>query len=331
MINIVKWMGVDISDIQKIYGVDKNNIVRFMAWDMPPEVVEGELGLFMGGSGSIQSIEYVVINTTSNASSFANLEAGRTYPAGCSNAGNNRGLVANAQGTKSIEYVTINTLADGQVFGNQNAGPWSKRTGLSNGTNERGVFGGGTLYKDDIDYVTISTLADAADFGNLTIGRHQFVGCSNGSSERGLFGGGQSSGPTIQNRIDYITINSAGNATDLCDLSVARFKLCGLSNGTNDRGVFGGGHSAPSDDDMDYKTISTSANAVSFGALTASKESPGSASSGLNERGLFAGGAGSTLSIDYITITTPAAAGDFGDFTVSGRYELCGLSNAGVG
>lgn len=35
MINITKWMGVAIGDIQKIYGVDKNNIVKFMSADTP--------------------------------------------------------------------------------------------------------------------------------------------------------------------------------------------------------------------------------------------------------------------------------------------------------
>ena len=55
---------------------------------------------------------------------------------------------------------------------------------------------------------------------------------------RGVFAGGFSD-PGLQNVIGYITIASAGNATDFGNLSQAR--TWSASSGSTTRGVFGGG------------------------------------------------------------------------------------------
>jgi len=78
-------------------------------------------------------------------------------------------------------------------------------------------------------------------------------------------GGYQSSAPYNLNDIEYITIASAGNATDFGDLTVARRIGQAMSNAT--RAIaFGGNAGAQS---MDYVTIATTGNATSFGTLTA--------------------------------------------------------------
>jgi len=56
-------------------------------------------------------------------------------------------------------------------------------------------------------------------------------------ADRGVFGGGYGD----PNVIDYIIISTSGNALDFGDLTVDRSELSATSNGTNDRGVFGGG------------------------------------------------------------------------------------------
>lgn len=48
------------------------------------------------------------------------------------------------------------------------------------------------------------------------------------SETRGLFGGGQT--PTKINVIEFVTISTAGNATDFGDLTVARRFTMGLSD-----------------------------------------------------------------------------------------------------
>ena len=63
--------------------------------------------------------------------------------------------------------------------------------------------------------------------------RSRLASCSNGTNERGVFGGGwdDSGGRYIEfNRIDYITINHPGNASDFGDLSIAQAGLSACSD-----------------------------------------------------------------------------------------------------
>jgi len=80
-----------------------------------------------------------------------------------------------------------------------------------------------------------------------------------------LFGGGDTG--SASNIIDYVTIASAGNATDFGDLTAARIYVASCSNST--RGLFGGG-SGPSNV-IDYVTIASAGNATDFGDLTVAR------------------------------------------------------------
>jgi len=75
----------------------------------------------------------------------------------------------------------------------------------------------------------------------------------------------------MTNVIDYITITSAGNATDFGDLTVARYALAACSNGIDGRGVFGGGWTDSMVNDIDYVMIATLGNATDFGDLTVAR------------------------------------------------------------
>ena len=65
------------------------------------------------------------------------------------------------------------------------------------------------------------------------------------------------------NTIDYITISTPSNAIDFGNLTIKRRQLAATSNGTYNRGIFGGGCNV-----IDYMTISTLGNAIDFGDLT---------------------------------------------------------------
>ena len=138
---------------------------------------------------------------------------------------------------------------------------------------------------------------------------------------RGVFGGGNTGSNT--NVMDYITIDTTGNATDFGDLTVARQYVAGLSSNT--RGVFGGGNDGAVSNVMDYITIASTGNATDFGDLTVIRSDMAGVSSGI--RGVFGGGytpnANSNV-MDYITIDTLGNAIDFGDLTVARRYMLGG-------
>jgi hypothetical protein len=72
---------------------------------------------------------------------------------------------------------------------------------------------------------------------------------------------------TPTNVIDYVTIATAGNATDFGDLLAAGSGLAGCSSST--RGVFGGINGT---NVIQYVTIESTGNATSFGQLTVARQ-----------------------------------------------------------
>jgi len=135
-------------------------------------------GIFSGGSrwgtNPTNTIEYITITSTSNATNFGDLVAdNRWVHASISNLTNNRGLFLGGvfDGyTNNIEYVTISSTSNSYDFGdliNAKGG----FPGTSNGTNERGVVGAtsGTI----LEYVTISSTGNATTFGNLLTGNQE--------------------------------------------------------------------------------------------------------------------------------------------------------------
>ena len=129
------------------------------------------------------------------------------------------------------------------------------------------------LCYNNIDFASIAQMGNFTDFGDLSQSRNALVGIS--SPVRGVFAGGTdgtSPSPAYQNTIDYITINSTGNATDFGDLS----GYSGYMSATNDssQSIF------YSMVQQEYKillkimklynviTIATTGNAQEFGELT---------------------------------------------------------------
>ena len=233
-----------------------------------------ERGVFAGGTTSNATIDYITINTPGNASSFGNLSVGRYLFSGLSNPNIDRGIFGGGTSggaSDVIDYISISTLGNALDFGNLTFA----RFGLaatSNNSNDRGVFAGGYIsgYTNVIDYITISSPGNATDFGDLSIIRGDVSGTSNGTNERGVFAGGTiNPPPTRTNTIDYITINTTGNASNFGDLSADKGATGATSNGTNDRGIVGGGiiGLTTSTNVIDYVTISSTGNANDFGDL----------------------------------------------------------------
>ena len=124
---------------------------------------------------------------------------------------------------------------------------------------------------------------------------------------RGLFGGGLAPGRT--NSIDYIQIQTQGNAQDFGDLTLARHSLAAAASAT--RGLFGGGD--PGTNVINFVTIASTGDAVDFGDLVAADQDLGGAAN--NTRGLFFGGSPGDNTIQYVTIASLGNAQDFGDLT----------------
>jgi len=187
------------------------------------------------------SMNYVTISSTGDATDFGNLSIRRNAYGITSNGTNERAIAyygsvpfspCSAQ-WNSIDYWTINSLGDSTDFGDGTY-KGSENACFSNLTNERGVSAGifvdcttpPFVYGgyDLIDYITISSTGDATDFGNCVTGSSSTRGCSDGTAERGVFGGGMTgdgSPQAVTNILQYVTINSAGDATDFGDQETA--------------------------------------------------------------------------------------------------------------
>ena len=128
---------------------------------------------------------------------------------------------------------------------------------------------------------------------------------------RGIFADGDSS-----KTIEYISIQSLGNAIDFGD-STTDFKQRG-SVSSSTRTVTAGGFSSPAFTNIiDYITIATTSNATDFGDLTLARRNIGGA--GNSTRGIYFGGGSPSVTdtIDYVTIATTGNATDFGNTTAA--------------
>ena len=132
---------------------------------------------------------------------------------------------------------------------------------------------------------------------------------------RGLFGGGYT--PTAVNTIDYITIESAGNAVDFGDLTYTDNNVCS-SGASRTRAMWFGGGTEPNleNNNINYATIATTGNAADFGDITVARR--GSATVSNATRAVCCGGRTPTIQVtmDYVTIASTGNAVDFGDITI---------------
>ena len=94
------------------------------------------------------------------------------------------------------------------------------------------------------------------------------------------------------------------------------------------RGLFGGGEAAATQNVIQYISIASLGNAQDFGNLGAAKY--GTASFSSSSRGVFLSGQQTNDVIEFVTIATLSDVTDFGDLSV-GRVDLAGASNATIG
>ena len=151
---------------------------------------------------------------------------------------------------------------------------------------------------------------------------------------RGLISGGTTSS-TDTNQIQYVNLDTTGNAIDFGDLLSDR--LGGGSLASRTRGIYAGGVQNPGDgnttDQIQFVTISSTGNATDFGNLLSAKGYINGGGSGNSTRGLFAGGADTSPTyvdqnvIQYIAIASTGDAVDFGDLSTTARVTNCGSSS----
>ena len=227
----------------------------------------------LGGGNKSDVIDYITIGTTGNATDFGDLLVSTGYPAGLCDGtrgvfGVHRDYNNNDTG---MEYITVANTGNSTDFGDVSHGRWGG-SGLADST--RGVFAGGYSgsfphYHNIMDYITVSTTGNATDFGDMTEGK--YWGSASADATRGVICGGAHTYNTADDSvetIEYITIQSPGNATDFGDL-LWQSQNCGTSsNGT--RGVHMQSRTSQNTgslnhDEMCYFTIQSPGNATDFG------------------------------------------------------------------
>lgn len=172
----------------------------------------GTRGLFMGGSvvynaTSYNTIDYITIASTGNATNFGNLiSATRSGGAMASTTRAVFGKGISGGYSNTLEYVTIATTGNAVSFGNCATGGYSG--GVANET--RGLING--YSSQTTEYITIATTGNAASFGDSTTNRYWQEGMN--TSTAAIFVGGASISTNLGlNNIDSYTIATTGNAT----------------------------------------------------------------------------------------------------------------------
>jgi hypothetical protein len=226
--------------------------------------------------------------------------------------------------TTRIEYVTISTTGNSSDFGDLSTDASQTLGAVTGDTSTRSVFAGGqdaatNTAQNTIQYITTTTLSNSSDFGDLTQASYQNSGFSSGTRGVFILGLDNNVSPAAYlNNIEYVTIATAGNATDFGDTSSAYRSQSAAGDGAVGL-VFGGYDGTNRSNHIDKFTISTPGNATDFGDLTQAREQTAACSN--QTYAVIGGGYNGSARInvlDYVTIATSGNATDFGDLVSAG-------------
>ena len=291
----------------------------------------------------VNTIDFVTINTTGNATDFGDLSGVRRNFQGTSSSV--RGVTMGGETpsrVSTIDFITISSQGNAVDYGDLLAA-----TGQSSATgNSVKAFSlGGNTGSDinTIQNISINTGGTATDFADLALQVDQGTAVSNAhgglndgyqgtrplpysqNGNRAVFGAGID--PGFEEQVSFINIASTGN-DDLFGFWLDGAPGTGnyryASAGGNSRGIGAGGKDDPgnSKSDSKYLVFSTKGNMASFGDLTVARHGMGATSNSI--RSVFAGGATPSRNntIDYFTTATLGNAADFGDLNMGTSASL---------
>ena len=161
----------------------------------------------------------------------------------------------------------------------------------------------------------MSSSGDAVDFGDLTSNRRGSGIGPSSNAIRGIFAGGVT--PANQGTIDFVTIASAGDASNFGDLNSTPISSMAMASTT--RGIIGGGYPTPANTNIiDFITIASTGDAQDFGDLPSTAFGCGNGY-GNSIRGEFSGGNPSTPATarQSFIFATKGNASKFGDLLVT--------------
>jgi len=282
-------------------------------------------GLGNGGSTYYNTLDYITIASTGNATDFGDALAATYGTSGMSNS--TRGIFSGGQDSGGrlnvIQQITIATTGNATDFGDllsvtsYNASTCSGNPAVQNETGFApaaiGLFAGGEPSaggnQSTIEYIDIATTGNSSMFGDLT-GKRYIGGLGSGiaSATRGVFAGGHTGSGAVD-IIEYVTFSTKSKATDFGNLTSTMYAMGAASNST--RGIAFGGHSGSATTNViQYVTIASAGNATDFGDLGGTSEEGmalANTTRGVHHR------ATSSNVMEYVTIASTGNATDFGD------------------
>ena len=301
----------------------------------------GFIGAGLVNPSQSDNIDFLNIQSTGNTTTFGNLTTAK-YALG-SGASSTRGIFCGGYDPTSspdtdintIEYITIATEGNAIDFGDRTV---VGRNTAAASSSTRVVMAAGQVGNpgiiNTIDFITTATTGNASDFGDLLSITNSMCNANN-SPTRGIFSGGNApSSPYNQNVIQYVTMASAGNATDFGDLTVNARDAGGGTASSNTRGLILIGNSSPNNNlnTVDFVTIASTGNAADFGDIFAGRYSVSSCSN--SNRAVFLGGRTTSPSVvyynamEFVTISTTGNTSDFGDITGATGGTGMGAANS---
>ncbi len=143
-----------------------------------------------------------------------------------------------------IEYFNMSTLGNASAFGNISNSDQYLNSTTSNGSSARYIS---FLTKHDasfnvIHYGNILTPGNSSDFGDYTGGTASHTGgaASNSTNNRAVYMGRSNNSTDI----DYVAINTLGNASSFGSLSTGSWGGNATGNATNERAIYISGRNA---------------------------------------------------------------------------------------
>ena len=320
----------------QIAGISTFSGTSGMQLPVGPTEYRGGRGRGVFGSGQTPSntnvLDMITISTAGNSTDFGDDVVARAegYATGASST---RGVLAGGYVSpdviNNISYLTFSSGGGVSDFGDLNLKA-GYQAGASDNTRMLIAGGGGDGWQRtrNIKFLTIATTGSDSQFGELirsgasggtpdNEGFRYFAGFA--SPTRAVFAGGDTAVPADTNIIQYVTIQTKGDAIEFGSLITARSSHAACSNST--RGLIGGGQTPTSNlNSIEYVTIASTGNGTDFGDLNNAVDYLGSCASAT--RGVFGGGQTPTKLdvIEYVTIASTGNATDFGNLTVARRF-----------
>jgi len=207
-------------------------------------------GIFVGGNPGINVMDYVEIMTLGNALDFGDISFTGKGPS--ATASPTRGIIANDYSSNTdIDLVIIASKGNAVAFGKDlYYGGYGATNGASTGS--RGVWMGGYTSSTGtsptqnlrrttaIRGVEFSSGGNATEYGDLVDASYSVYNSATGTKNRGFcFGGFVPEIPSFNatNVIQFMNIQSGGDAQDFGDLSIPRY---GIGSACDSHGGLGG-------------------------------------------------------------------------------------------